>query len=270
MFAGTRFKSGIALAASGIALMGCEPRQDRGHDNLANQAQKQEPQPSALPQPEPVLNRQALLEVIAKAAGAFAAGENDGAAQKELAGRQFSFRIAFGCSGPSEDVAQGSLVWTYDREGRVLRVRASPDISQELAWVEAIAGAQVEAVQGFWVERPWLLEPRCRPETAASTPDQRQLEVGLAQFFTSEDSRVQLRSRPFEAVHKVEEKSLPGTQGLHLVLSGRLKELPDGRVIACMAPHPSRRPVCIASVEFDRVLVEDPATQSALGEWGVG
>lgn len=266
----TSLKTALALlAVGGVGLASCEQRSDGRQENIANQAQTA-PEPSVLPQPEPVLDRQALLGAVAEAASAFAAGASGRAARKDLAGRQFSFRIAFGCSGPAQDIRQSNLAWFYDAEGKALRIRATPDINLESAWVEAMAGADVEAVQGFWIERPWLLEPICRRDEAPASPDQRQLEVGIAQFFTSEDSRVQLRSRPFEAVQKVHEKGLPGVGGLHLVVSGRMKELSDGRVIACMATNPNRRPVCIASVEFDRVVVEDVTSQAVIAEWGGG
>jgi hypothetical protein len=56
-------------------------------------------------------------------------------------------------------------------------------------------------------------------------------------------------------------------QGLSLVISGRLKALPDGRAIHCSAA--AGQPACIISTLIDRVAIEDPARNGVvLGEWG--
>lgn len=258
------------LAACGLALAGCDRQKDEPkQENAAAVTAIPKPKP-AVPMPSPPFDRAALLGAVTKAASAFAARADDRQAQAELAGRQFTFRVRFGCSGPSAKFGDGAMSWSYDPETQALKIRAAPDISLESPMVKTIAGPEVETVQGFWVMRPWLLVPSCVEAAERPGFEVQQPEAGIAQFFTGEDSRVQRRSRPFEAVQKVEEGKIPDEQGFDLVLTGRLKELPDGRVIKCAATGPSRRPACIASAEFDRVSVENAETRSVIAEWGVG
>ena len=64
----------------------------------------------------------------------------------------------------------------------------------------------IEAVEGFWLARPWLMSDACPaqragvPATAAAPAKL----VGIAQYFTSEDSRVGQRSgRSYVSVEKI-------------------------------------------------------------------
>jgi hypothetical protein len=59
-----------------------------------------------------------------------------------------------------------------------------------------------------------------------------------------------------------------GAVGFTLVLSGRLKALPDRRVILCSARGPDSPPECVVSAEFDRVWIEHPATKEVVAQWG--
>lgn len=217
----------LLVAACG-ALAGCQPAAE---DNVANQADSNEAGPNlpAVPLPQPPMDRDALLTAVARAASASAAGIDDTDAQRLLDGNQFELRIRFGCRGPAPELEQAVLGWTFDPEERILRLRAMPTISGGDAVVERIAGDRFEAVEGFWVPRPWMLDPVCpatatvvpdvrpgplaealaratrRPEQAASQPapaarpveDPQESEapppawpkVGIAQFFTDTDPR---------------------------------------------------------------------------------
>ena len=59
----------------------------------------------------------------------------------------------------------------------------------------------------------------------------------------------------------------PSPEGYNLVLSGRLRQLPGGRVIACRLTNPDVPPDCILSVLFDRVWIERPETKAIVAEW---
>lgn len=261
---------GVAIIASLVAgLGGCNDGKP-GNVAEANKA-------VAIPDPSPApaapvtiaaLGRETLLLAVARAASAAAGGIDDSKAQAELDGRQFTFRMRFGCSGVRANEA-GPLSWTYDAAKQVLRVVATPDIKSDSPPVAAMAGPEVEEVQGFWVQQPWLFTESC-PAVAGAPVEGAQAEVGLAQYFTADQSRVERRSRPFQAVQRMAPENAPGEEGLALMLSGRLKQLPDGRVIKCVPNENGRRPVCVASVEFDRVTVENPATGAVISEWGVG
>jgi hypothetical protein len=95
--------------------------------------------------------------------------------------------------------------------------------------------------------------------------------VGIAQFFTAADSRTRRRfNRPFEAVKTFEDGKEPGSLGFNLALSGRLKALSGGRVIACALQVHDRPPDCIASADIDRVRLERPDDGEVLAEWSIG
>ena len=262
----------VQLATLALALAGCDrqqasPQPDNGSAVSGNASVTAA---EIVPLPAPTLTRETLLLAIAQAASASAAGKDDKSIQAELKGRQFTFRIRFGCSGPAADLANSGAGWSYDKGSQAMKIRVDPDFSLDASAMAAEFGPGIEAAQGFWIQRPWLFTSQCADVATAVPTNEAGREVAIAQFFTPEDSRVQRRSRPFEAVQKVAEESLPGPEGLDLVLAGRLRELSAGRVIACRPVDPNRRPICVASVVFDRVSVEAAASQAPLAEWVVG
>lgn len=249
----------------------------------------------SVPRPEPALDRAGILAAVAQAASASAAGVDGAAAQKGLDGRQFEFRIRFGCMGPSNNLRDASLGWSLDSETQTLRVRARPTVSADDRLVLELAGGKFEAVEGFWVPRPWLLQSLCpaaaavkAPEApseadalppakgAAARPDEPDPStvwprVGIAQFFDETESRTGRRSmRAYEAVKTLEPDQPIGSQGFNLVLAGRLKALPGRGVIACASKNADSPPDCIVSADFDRVWIERPDTREIIAEWGSG
>lgn len=294
------------LLFSGLALLiGCSPAADDNavdDGDAANAASFNLP---AVPLPQPPIDRSTLLAAVARAASATAAGADDGEQQRALDGRQFELRIRFGCRGPAPVLQESMLGWTFDQEKRALRVRAMPTISRDdpiaRQIVERLDGERIEAVEGFWIPRPWLLDPVCpaapaagpaRPQppeaaepapvdaagSAAPVDDLQESQapppawpkVGIAHFFTMTDPRTRRRQmRPYEAVETVKpDQPLP--HGFNLVLSGRLQALPSRRVIACVSSAPDNPPECIVSAEIDRVWIERPDTREILAEWGSG
>lgn len=123
----------------------------------------------SVPKPQPPIDRAALLAAVAEAASATAAGTDLPKRIRSFDGRQFEIRIRFGCRGPSKDLAERWLGWSFDPEERRIRVRAMPTISRDEPIVERIVDERIEAVEGFWLMRPWLLVPVC-PATAAVRP----------------------------------------------------------------------------------------------------
>ena len=274
----TKWRAGAAcLLAGGLFLAGCNPDHADEAPPVNNAAEA--PDQSALnlaraiPLPESDLDREDLLLAALRAASAHAAGKDDRKAQSGLAGRQFSFRIRFGCRGPAAE-AEGeesapSLSWSYEAEEERLKLRAAPDIDSEQPLVQAVAGEGFEAIQGFWIRRPWLLENACPARPLAQ--DASQPTLGIAHFFSEAGSRGRPRSREaYESVQRLAASALPGPAGFDLVLNGRLTALPDGRVIRCAAVETSARPVCLISAEFNRVSIENGATGVQLAEWGRG
>ena len=288
-----RTHAAVCIVAAVSLLGAC---QQQTQDVSDDQASVDDPQLNlpVVPRPQPPIDRAAILAAVARAASASASGTDDKAAQAALDGRQFEFRIRFGCKGPSSDLPNAWLGWSFEREKGTLRVRAMPTISPKEQLVKALGGDQFEAVEGFWVPRPWLLEPICpataalssapaEPATdnaadqlaeesvAAAEPEPAPPRVGIAQFFTDTDARTGRRSlRPYEAVKTLDADQPIGAQGFNLVLSGRLKQLPDKGVIACVAKGAESPPECILSVDFDRVWIEKPSDGEIIAEWGGG
>jgi len=267
-------------------------QQPQPQDNQQAPVEQPAPELPALPRSE-TLDRSAILAAVAQAASANSAGTDDSAAQRTLDGRQFEFQIRFGCRGPSTGLREQWLGWAVDAENNTLRVRARPTLNAQEPVVQRLGGDRFEAVEGFWIPRPWLLEAVCPANSAidpsaphpkqqakvAGTVAQEQVteqlpsspRIGIAQFFSDTDPRTGRRSmRPYEAVKTLEPGHPLESQGFDLVLSGRLRALPDRRVIACVANGAQSPPDCIVSADFDRVRIEASGTQDVIAEWTSG
>jgi hypothetical protein len=273
-------KSAAIIGMSLIA--GCReaPLQEAEQEKAA----VEQPRRPSLPIVEPPFNRTRLLLSVARAASAYSLGMTDPAVQRPLDGKQFEVRLRFGCDGPSP--GGGDHGWNLDPDGRTLRLRAAPNVSLDDEVTRSVADEQVEAVEGFWLPRPWLLQAGCpngQPNAAAAEPGKEQgkrpvnatelapslQRIGIAQFFTSEDARTGRRvERPFEAVRQLDEGEKAGATGFDLVLSGRLRAHGDGRVILCSGSARVRPPDCIVSATIDRVRIERPEDKAVMAEWG--
>jgi hypothetical protein len=227
--------------------------------------------PAAIPTPSPELDRAALLTAVARAASAYAAGQDDREAQAELAGRGFTLKIRFGCGGAAANAELGAMGWRYDEEEQRLTIRARPDIDAENATLKGLPEGAVEAVEGFWIPQPWLLTDACPAQPAAPGAAPATPSVGIAHYFTADDSRVQRRSeRSYEIVRRADPAILPPAGGFNLVLAGRLEAWPQAGVIRCGGSGGAARPVCIVSAEFDRVAFENPETGQTVAQWSAG
>ena len=265
------------------AVVACRPQQpaEPETDNLvATEAQ------SPLPVADPPFDRARLLLAVARAASSHVIGSNDLDAQRKLDGKQFEVRLRFGCDG--QGPGHGDHGWSVDPDGRALRLRAVPNISMEDELVQGVAGAGVEAAEGFWLDQPWLLHAACpAPAPTPETPDSPQASteaagpaspprpespyrIGIAQFFTAEDPRTGRRiDRPFEAVQQLSQGEPVGAQGFDLILSGRLRSHAGGRVILCSGSGRHRPPDCIVSANVDRVRIERPDDKAVMAEWSI-
>jgi hypothetical protein len=284
----------VAVAVGALSLVAC--RQQPENQTVENEVGNEVNSLPSLPIAEPPMNRSAMLLAVAKVASAVALGRDGVAEQRGLDGKRFEVRIRFGCVGPSGPAsAAGPFNVRFDEEERTLRIRATPDLSQTDPRVAALGGEAVEAVEGFWMYRPWLLDAGCpappsapseaaseseesatavataveaeeQPRTAAPpTAGQR---VGIAHFFTKADSRAGRRDRrAYEATKVLPEGRQPSRAGYDLVLSGRLATVSGGKVINCRIQGPNTPPECIVSTEFDRVRIETPGTKEVVAEW---
>lgn len=265
-----------AVVVGGLALVACQ-REAAPEPTPAPAAPAARPAPPAMPPAPPVLGRAEVLEAVDAAASAQAAGS--ATASDSLVGRRFVLRQAFGCQGPSREndsSVAGLPAWSWRGDGKAIELRLSP-----AEWLDSplIGGPGVwEAVEGFWLSRPWMRAEGCpasgspgtKPLPAPSTPAEQ--TVGLAAVFKAGGSRLARRmGRDYVFTVRGQDGEPPPVPvgGYRLVIEGRFAGFPDGGAIRCRASSPDHRPVCIVAAEVDRVAFEN-AGGEVLGEWRPG
>ena len=259
----------FVTAAVMLNVAGCGP--PGNESNQLHQTPADVAEPAALPTVDPPLTRRDLIIAVMEASTALVTAADDTERQQLLSGRRFSFRIRL-CEGtPNHNHS------TFDREKRVLRIAVAPDLDANDPVAAALGAGELEAVEGFWVPYPWLLEAACPPAPSsreaegqdaapAETPAQARSTLALAQFFLPGADRSSRREgRPFSVTRRLDEGVTPGP--VDLVLQGRLTRLSGGKVINCIAPASMLAPQCIVSVRFDAVRLEQAETGVLLGEW---
>lgn len=271
---------GAALALLGLVLTGCDRRSPGPSANIADEVPPP-PLPKKLPAPVPALARGDLVTAAGRAASAYAEGKPPEGTDP-LVGRTFVVRIAFGCSGPApgpvpDGAPSGLASWSPGPDGKTIELRMTPG---EWAGSALIAGGTDapawEAVEGFWIPRPWLTSESCpvvkgdplQTGEVSAAPQ----TLGLAAIFEEGGSRIGRRNGRAYAftVRAADDAPLrPPRQGYRLVLEGRIASFPNGRAIRCRAAGPDQRPVCVVAAKLDRVAFED-AQGTMLSEWRSG
>lgn len=267
---------------------------DQQSENVVagNDTEESATPPPRLPLTEPPMDRAALLAEVAKAASIASLGRDASREQRALDGKPFELRIRFGCPVRAAEQAssgRGPFNVRFHQEDRTLKVSARPDLTLDDPKIAARAGEGIESVEGFWMYRPWQLAAGCSavpgavqgsqdalPPTSeaakagdAAAPAPSGWRVGIAQFFSDADSRTRRRDqRAYEATKLIPAGEAPSAQGYDLVLSGRLRKLPQGSVISCVVDSKEAPPECVVSAEFDRVSIEQPTTGEVLAQWG--
>ena len=288
------------LSLAGLACMpwlaGCKPAQPapapRPAPPIVQTAEAPRPMtPSAL-------DRAGLLQALDLAASSYASGRPT--TGDDFAGRRFVLREAFGCEGPAPAATPGLAQWAWGRDRRSIEITLTPlDWSRDAIF--SGAGSRWEAVEGFWIARPWMRDPGCAappavatpappsqtadglmavgaappsteygttPQPAAATPQ----VAGLASVFEEGGSRVGRRDgKPFTFTLRPENDGALAApaHGFRLVIEGRLTVFPTGLAVRCQATSVDVRPVCFVAGEVDRVAFED-ADGKLLREWRPG
>lgn len=230
--------------------------------------------PPVTPVPLLPLERPQLLAAAAAAADAVAGGQPLPVQNTSLVGRTFVIRLPFGCNGPLAELESEWAGWNYNPKTRALKLRAQPELWSNEPWVRAIAGdTPFEAVEGFWVRRPWTNAQSCpaaideEPADTEGDAAERQT-VGIAQFFAPGAPRTMRRgSRPYAVTLKAGEDIPDAPREYQLLLSGRVTGFADGQPVHCWNEADSLRPVCLIAAEFSRVAFEDVAGGKTLSEW---
>lgn len=265
------------------------------------------PEPAASPAPSPAprvvidstLNRAALLGALTEAGSALADGRDRDAG---LGGRTVSVRLPFGCSGPDDAVAAGLPRLIRNPDGGLTLTVTPEDLKALASGGVASAGGtglhQWDAIEGFWIARPWsgleacpspaVMETPPTPtglvttetdksgpaEAAAGTPLPHQIlperTAGLAAVVEADGSRLGRRQgQAYAHVIRGEKGAAipPAPGGYALRLEGRLTTFADGRAVKCVQRDAESRPVCVAALRLDRLAFEDGATGALLSEW---
>jgi hypothetical protein len=225
---------------------------------------------------EGVLRRSDLIALASRAADAAAAGRGVPSEVAKAEGRRFEILIPFGCEGSVAEDSNNAMQWRYEEDARTLRVRATPTSwSVRDWWPGSDAGPQdIEAIEGFWISRPWTGSESCPAAGSASAmgtdaitlPGQ---TLALAQFFTADGARQGRRDgKPFETVTKAQRDDVPGRRGFRLRLTGRIAKVPGSAPVMCHQPAgPEQRPICVIGTTVDEVTIENPVTDDRLATW---
>lgn len=250
--------------SAGVEISTSQPQAPLG-EQVSELTKAMTPAPVALDLPQ-------IVDAADAAAGAYAAGIASVPQNVALAGGRFELHVPFGCGGRDTD-GEGALSWSYDRDRKALTLKAKPQV-----WDTSLFGggsseeSRAEAIEGFWIPRPWLTAETCParsapPQPSPPLPPQRQT-LGLAQFFRSETSRLPRRSGDaYEIVKRVPAEAIDSAIGFRLILRGRIVALPDAQTIRCHSESVDHRPICVVSVEFDYIAFENPKNGDIIAEW---
>jgi len=231
-----------------------------------------------------VLSRAEIIEIANAAADATSSGatmpDRVGAAE----GAQFEVDLPFGCDGPAAENSREPFRWRYDTVSSALRISVAPAVFDPGDWLgkpspdnsgTTAPAASKEAIEGFWIARPWSSRGTCEagsPTTAPLGIDAVTLPgqtLGLAQIFTDQGSKNARRGgKPYESIRRIGEDDLKIDQGLRVRLRGRVARFPNGSTVRCRQPAgKEQRPICLVAVSFDEVGIENPSTQDTIATW---
>jgi len=231
-----------------------------------------------------ILSRSDLIGIANAAADATSSGVQLPEGVSAAEGSRFEIDLPFGCDGPVSEGSREAFQWRYDAKSSSLRVSVTPAVFDASEWMKepspglenAIPSAdQEEAIEGFWLARPWSSQGTCESGSpsvaplgidAVTLPGQ---TLGLAEVFSGEGSRTARRGgKPYESVRRIAESDLKIDQGLRVRLTGRIARFPDGSTVRCRQPAgKDQRPVCLVAVSFDDVAIENPSTKELIATW---
>ena len=232
---------------------------------------------SAELEPPRVLERADIIALAERAADASASQQPLPQDIISLAGRRFELVVPFGCDGPSAANADAPMSWRYDTKKQTLRIHISPTVWQARDWGMPDLSVANQMAEGFWIRRPWSSSENCPESTGlASAPDtppvtQSGQTLAVAQFRRQAPDGQRGASRSFDAVKRTPPEQLNAARGFRVKLVGRIDKLPDGLPVHCIQPAGSeQRPICVVSVSFEELRIENPTSADVLDIWSIG
>lgn len=261
----------LTTAAAMLLTVGCS-QSDTAKQTPSKEKSVESASESAGAPREPLqpLGRLALLAANNRAADATAAGASLPEGNRNLVGRSFSINLPIGCSQIQRKTTDAWSSWSYESNGRAIKLSARVENWSQSEWVRQLAqGLDFEAAEGFWIERPWTASEHCpkpagddRAFGGSETPT-----FGLVQFFAKDSPRsFQRGSRPYAFTLRARNSSVED-RSYSLALDGRIGAFADGQPIHCYQPQPNLRPVCLMAVEWDRVAFVEAPYGNVLTEW---
>lgn len=233
------------------------------------------PPPPLTVVPPPTLERAALLGLVAKAADAAGSARPQPEELRSAVGRRFDLVLPFGCEGPVEGDRKTPFGWQYDAVRTTLRIWIKPVRWERAIWprVPEDADAGEQAMEGFWIERPWSTATSCptpssESAVAAVDPGQEHDEVAIARR-VEDDAKT--NARGYEIVKRMEPGDFDPARGFTLRIVGRLLADGDGGPVQCVQPAGmQKRPQCLVRGDFAELRIENPKTGDVLGVWPLG
>lgn len=275
-------RGGVTLLLAGVVLSGCNSEApDASTTNLQTEAPVSSPAPvvPVISKPSPPLTRGDLVSAAGQAASDYAEGKVFVTADP-LIGQNISVRVPFGCTGSTpvettKSEREGLAGWTWGADRKSIQLQMTPG-----DWVHSAlmggkdASEKWDAVEGFWIPRPWLASEACpaikSDPLQTTAPLASAQTLGLAAVFEAGGSRVGRRNgRSYEFSIRGKGADVAPQSSYRLVLEARITAFPSGRAITCHAPGPDQRPVCIIAIKLDRVAFEDEQG-ATLSEWSPG
>lgn len=220
------------------------------------------------------LSRANLLGLAAAAADAQASGGEVPKAVRDAAGRPFDLVLPFGCAGPGDSLSGLPMGWRYDDDSQALRITASPITWRAEEWQAPAAVG--EALEGFWIARPWSTAETCPPQGRQAMPTgidpvtlPGQTVAIVRPAAVDADARELREPRSYDIVRRVPRDRLDTSQGFRLRITGRIEATPgDAAPVSCVQPAGiEQRPICRIATRIDEVRVENTATGDVLGSW---
>jgi hypothetical protein len=229
------------------------------------------PEPSPTSGPEKLIGRAEIIGLGAAGADALASGTQLPQHLAALAGKRFELALPFGCDGSAPDGSSMPMRWRYDEAAGALRIHVAPVTWSPAEWSRD--PATLEAMEGFWIERPWSSAETCLKAGAVSAAPSTEpvtlpgQSLGVAQLITTNTARQLGREgKPYQAVVKIDGKR--PLSGLSLRLRGRIDRFPDGQPVRCRQPGGrEQRPICLVAISLDTVGIHDPAKDETLALW---
>ncbi|MDF7775707.1 hypothetical protein P1X14_10655 [Sphingomonas sp. AOB5] len=256
----------IAALVALLLTAGCgQPTEAPGSDAPVNSGSVESIVPPP-PAPLPPLDRAGLLAAASEAADATAASRPLPEGNRALIGRSFQIRLPFGCSGPMTEPLSTWAGWSYDPNAGSLKLSASNQFVDLPAWLPSVTGdQQIDAAEGFWIERPWTSSEACSQGEQPGAADPLRRTLGVVQFFEPDAPRtIQRGARPYTATKKLE--TPPEGVTYRLALSGRIVGFADRQPVKCWNEADRLPPVCLISVEISRTAFEN-SNGDILSEW---